>query len=196
MARESTEARVAYGAKGQRLGTRHWLLLSQKAAATREGHGHVLVAPASRAAPGWPPACRASRALLPPAEMLVKDGKRGPACAAGLGGMEQSDRPSEGGVRVPRLRERRRPRFRLAVVVATGWWAYRPSKTANAASILEWSPVALSSSMRPRMTARARVAWAWAVTSSGLDGLSSSVNWGSQSWTLERPKPGNRSGWV
>ena len=46
------------------------------------------------------------------------------------------------------------------------------------------------------MTARARVAWAWAVTSSGLDGLSSSVNWGSQSWTLARPKPGNRSGWV
>src|SRR5664280_866287 len=61
--------------------------------------------------------------------------------------------------------------------------AYRPSKTANAPSILEWSPVALSSSMRPRMTARARVAWAWAVTWSGLDGLSSSVNWGSQSST-------------
>jgi hypothetical protein len=73
---------------------------------------------------------------------------------------------------------------------------YRPSKTANAASILEWSPVALSSSMRPRMTARASVACAWAVTSSGLDGLNSSVNWGSQSWTLARPKPGNRSGWV
>jgi hypothetical protein len=36
----------------------------------------------------------------------------------------------------------------------------------SAASILEWSPVALSSSMRPRMTARARVACAWAVMSS------------------------------
>ena len=90
----------------------------------------------------------------------------------------------------------RRPRCRLAVVAATDWWAYRPSKTANAASILELSPVALSSSMRPRMTARARVAWAWAATSSGQDGLSSSVNWGSQSCTLARPKFGNRSGWV
>ena len=57
---------------------------------------------------------------------------------------------------------------------------HRPSKIANAASILDCSPVALSSSTRPRMTARARVAWAWAVTSSVPDDLSSSVNWGSQ----------------
>jgi hypothetical protein len=49
-------------------------------------------------------------------------------------------------------------RVGLAAVVATGEWAYRPSKTAKAASILEWSPLALSSSMRPRMTARASVA--------------------------------------
>ena len=33
------------------------------------------------------------------------------------------------------------------------------------------------------------VAWAWAVTSSGQDGLSRLVNWGSQSWTPARPKP-------
>jgi len=36
--------------------------------------------------------------------MLVLERKRGPACAAGSGGMEQPDRPSEGGVRLPRLR--------------------------------------------------------------------------------------------
>jgi hypothetical protein len=36
--------------------------------------------------------------------MLVIERKRGPACAAGSGGMEQPDRPSEGGVRLPRLR--------------------------------------------------------------------------------------------
>jgi hypothetical protein len=45
-----------------------------------------------------------SKALLPPAEMLVIERKRGPACAAGSGEMEQPDRPSEGGVRLPRLR--------------------------------------------------------------------------------------------
>jgi hypothetical protein len=51
-----------------------------------------------------------SRALLLAAEMLVKKRKRGPACAAGSGGMEQPDRPSEGGVKLPRLRERRSER--------------------------------------------------------------------------------------
>lgn len=85
---------------------------------------------------------------------------------------------------------------------ALPWWrplegsgrAYKPSKTAKAASIRDCSPVALSSSISPRMTARARVAWAWAVTSSVPEDLSSSVNCGSQSWTLARPNPGNRSG--
>jgi hypothetical protein len=52
------------------------------------------------------PAFRAlSRALLPPAEMLVIERKRGLACAAGSGGMEQPDRPWEGGVTLPRLGE-------------------------------------------------------------------------------------------
>jgi len=36
--------------------------------------------------------------------MLVIERKRGPACAAGSGGMEQPDPPSKGGVRLPRLR--------------------------------------------------------------------------------------------
>ena len=46
-----------------------------------------------------------SRALLAPAEMLVTKRKRGFRCAAGSGGMQQPDRPSAGGVRVPRFRE-------------------------------------------------------------------------------------------
>ena len=46
-----------------------------------------------------------SRALLAPAEMLVTKRKRGFRCAAGSGGMQQPDRPSAGGVRVPRFRD-------------------------------------------------------------------------------------------
>jgi hypothetical protein len=51
-----------------------------------------------------------SRALLAPAEMLVTKRKRGFRCAAGSGGMQQPDRPSAGGVRVPRLRDCRSDR--------------------------------------------------------------------------------------
>ena len=47
------------------------------------------------------------RALLTPAEMLVIGRKRGSRSAAGSGGMEQPDRPSEGGVRLPRFCGRR-----------------------------------------------------------------------------------------
>ena len=46
-----------------------------------------------------------SRARLAPAEMLVIERKRGSRCATGSRGMQQSDRPSTGGVRLLRLRE-------------------------------------------------------------------------------------------
>ena len=47
-----------------------------------------------------------SGALLAPPEMLVIERKRGSRCIAGSGGMQQPDRPSAGGVRLLRLRER------------------------------------------------------------------------------------------
>jgi hypothetical protein len=47
----------------------------------------------------------ASRAPLAPAEMLVIERMRGSRCATGSGGMQQSGRPSTGGVRLLGLRE-------------------------------------------------------------------------------------------
>jgi hypothetical protein len=44
-----------------------------------------------------------SRALLPPAEMLVIERKRGRPCVAGSGGMKQPDHRSECGVTLPSL---------------------------------------------------------------------------------------------
>jgi hypothetical protein len=87
-----------------------------------------------------------SRALLPPAEMLVIERKRGPACAAGSGGMEQPDRPSEGGVRLPRLRgSRRLGRLRI---VSAGSPMQLPGSSRSIASACE-NGACLGGRLRP-----------------------------------------------
>jgi hypothetical protein len=72
-----------------------------------------------------PPLAALSRALLRRQKCSFVKRKRGPACAAGSGGMEQPDRPSEGTVKLPGLRWRGPARCEMDVVNGAETWVSR-----------------------------------------------------------------------